>query len=358
MLVLLDAYLIFAALLFLGLLALDINRALAGREPKRRKAGNYTPKTLVMVPCKGAEEHLDEDLRSLKNQNYGRYSLVAIVDSPGDGAVSTIRQIGIKVMVSGRTHKKASGKVRALLTAMDSHRNYDAYVIADSDATFGRDWLSRLLAPLADKRVGISTAFPFFEPEGGFWSRVKMVWGFVGESLMETKMTRFGWGGSLAFRKDLMDNRALKMMSESVADDIAITRTATSKGLGIVYVRGARVKIRSDDGFLRFAEWSTRQTALSIFGNGKVLRYGLVYYSAEILVFLTGAAGAFAISPLLAVMLLHAAASIRRNFERSGEMRLDTALITLLIPFVYLSNLIAASGVRSITWRGARYRLR
>ncbi|MCL5238934.1 MAG: glycosyltransferase family 2 protein [Candidatus Marsarchaeota archaeon] len=355
---LLDAYLTFVTFVFLCLLAMDINGTLRKPDDTQTRSKTYRPRVLVMVPCKGEEKRLRQNLESLKAQAYGRYSVVAIVDAKTDGAVAAIRQSGVSMMVASGPRGAGSGKVRALLHAMKRLRGFEVYVVADSDVNFSREWLGRLIAPLSNKRVGISTSYPFFEPKAGFWSRVKMVWGFVGNSLMESSLTRFGWGGSLAFRKALMDRRAMERMSRSVSDDISVTNTCKMKGLKIAYVPEARMRIACDDTLLVFAEWANRQTSLSVLGNRRVLYYGITYYSAEILVLLTGIIGTLLLSPIFLVLLLHAARSVWKTFARAGEARADTALIALLIPFIYLVNLAAATGTRSITWRGARYRLR
>ena len=98
----------------------------------------------------------------------------------------------------------------------------DAYVIADSDIFVKESWLSDLVAPLNNKNVGLSATFPYFSAKTGFWSRVKMIWGFVGQGMMESKTLRFGWGGSLAFRRDLLDEQDFDHLCGALSDDMAI----------------------------------------------------------------------------------------------------------------------------------------
>lgn len=322
---------------------------------------DFNPRVLVIVPCKGLDFKLEENLRSIKQQEYKRFAVVAVVDSMSDPAAKKIIESRIRMVVSSYKSEKASGKVKAILTALKLFRNFDVYVIADSDIYVGRNWLSSLVRPLADPGVGISTSYPRFIPIHGFWSRVKFVWGFVGEGLMDSELTRFGWGGSIAFRKSFMDKEALGMLSNSrysVSDDICLTKTARSRGLKIAYTNRSQPRVYSSDTLGSFIEWSNRQTALSILGYRNNLYYGIAFYTAEILLFISGTAMSLLVSPLFIILLLHLAKSELKTYRRARTSNPMIALITIAMPFIYLCNLIAASRLKQITWRGRRYTIR
>ena len=276
---LIAAYVMFIIFVFLGMALIDLAPLLKrSREVEYGKA--YTPKTLVMVPCRGEDLTLKDNLVSISAQNYKNYSVMAIVDSADDPAVRYIRQAGMKFIVSDHKGGRSSGKVRAIITALKRFRGYDAYVIADSDILVGKNWLGELISPLQDGKIGVSTTFPKFVPRAGFWSKVKLVWGFVGEGMMKSASTRFGWGGSLAFRKELVNRKTMAMLEDSrysVSDDICITRAAREAGLGLAYVGSAQPIVNSDDSFRKFIEWANRQTALSILGYRRNLYYGAAF---------------------------------------------------------------------------------
>lgn len=63
-----------------------VRRALA--EPM----GVFAPKAAVILPCKGAEAGLAENLRALFEQDYGDYELIFVVASEDDAALPVIRQ--------------------------------------------------------------------------------------------------------------------------------------------------------------------------------------------------------------------------------------------------------------------------
>lgn len=349
----------FALLVFAFLMTLDLSNFWASRKAKTAEYPLFNPKALVMIPCKGEDLNLKENLISIKSQDYKNYRAIAIIDSNNDGAMNSILSAGMDFIISGSRCSNCSGKVRAIATAIEKFPDYAVYVIADSDISVNKEWLSRIVAPLQDKSVGISTMFPYFNPVSGFWSKVKLVWGFVGESLMRSERTRFGWGGSLAFRRSLVEDSMdfFKNSDFSVSDDITLTKLCRKKGLSIAYTKESQPKVNCKESLESLMEWSNRQTALSILGHKKNLYMGLIFYSAEIVTLISSILLTI-VSPLFLLLLLHFGFSLIKTYKRAGRKDPEIALITALMPFLYLSNLIMASRMESITWRGREYKLR
>ncbi len=354
---------VFIVTVFLLLAAIDTAGAYRKHKPQalslRRK--KFAPSVLVIIPCKGLDFELYKNLVSVKGQVFPDFEVVAVLDSEDDPARDSVLRAGIAYLISSSSCEGCSGKVRAISTAIESLPRHDVYVIADSDIRVDKGWLAAITAPLASRDTGLSTMYPYFKPVGGFWSNVKSVWGRVGEGLMAREATKFGWGGSLAFRKDLLDAKSFRFFKDSrfsVSDDICLTMVARRKGLKIAYVENPQPLVYSKDDALHFMEWANRQTALSILGNRNNLYAGLLFYSAESLVILSGILLSASVSPVFLILLSH---SIRSGFivsSKSKPRSLIAIPIALIIPFIYLANLLIASRMKSITWRGSIYKLR
>ena len=346
---------IYFALLLLILLGLTYIASV------RMEPENYPPfselSVLVIVPCKGIDYSLEENLRSIVDQDYPNYRVLAVVDAGDDPSVPIIERAGMKWGIAQDQCSGCSGKVRAIASAVRNNPDFDIYVIADSDIVAGKDWLARLVSPFGSKEIGISTTFPYFNPVGGFWSRVKLIWGFVGLGMMESRLTRFGWGGSLAFRSSLLQGNGMEFFRSYVSDDIAITKLCKEAKLGIAYVKEAMPMINSPDDFRTFMEWANRQTALSIYATRNVFHYGILFYGATILLFVSAVIFSIAISPFFLILFLPSAINGARASTRSGRWPLSSFLISLIIPFIYLYNLVRASRMKKITWRGRDYTL-
>lgn len=315
------------------------------------------PRVLVVLPCRGVDHRFEENLKSLQSLNYENYSIVAIVDSMRDKAVKYLKKYGFRIEKSSSKCDTCSGKVRALSTAFENNTEYDIYAVVDSDAQVGRNWLAKLVGPLTRPSVGVSTTFPIFVPDGGFWSVIKSVWGMVGTGMMQSKITRFIWGGSMAFRTDLLDKESLQEFKRMVSDDVAIMRLCKSKDKEVVYVKEAAPYIYSPDDFNSFFEWANRQTALSIYGSNSILKYGISYYSLQIFLFISSICLAiFVFWPLIFLMLPMVITAFK-NSRNTPVRKLPVFLSTFLIPFLYVTNLLIASRMKSINWRGKIYKL-
>ncbi len=310
-------------------------------------------RTLVIVPCRGIDHSLLKNLKSITSQDYSA-DYIAVVDSEDDKAVPYIMEAGINYIVSDYPCVKCSGKVKAISTAVTRYPDYEVYVIADSDITPDRNWLRLLVSPLQDNSNGISTTFPYFYPVGGFWSKFKAVWGTVGQSLMESERTRFGWGGSLAFRNTLISGN-MRYFSEAISDDTALTKICKDAGLKIAYVREIRPKVESPEKFSEFLEWANRQTALSINSSRNVFMYGMIYYSMYIFLFLSAFALSF-YNFIFIFLFIPFVIGIVKMYRRTVIKYPSFIIMYLIMPFFYLANLVSARMMDSIEWRGRTYR--
>ena len=311
---------------------------------------------LVMVPCRGVDFTLKETLESIRDLEYSGFQAVCIVDSEDDPSVPIIREVGLRTLISSAACKDCSGKVRALCTAMMETPGFDYYVIADSDIIVERDWLSCLLSPLHDERVGLSTTFPVFQPDSKFWSKMKSVWGMVGLSMMKSRRTRFGWGGSLAFRRDLVDGY-MPVFCSSVSDDVALSKICGKKALDIQYVEDARAIIRVKESRKSFFEWANRQTSLSVSSGGRVLAYGLAYFLAQCILIVSSLLLSFLVYPVFLLLLLPFATQSLRYRQVHRRLPASVVFIEFILPFVYSYNLLHAALVKDIEWRGRKYTL-
>ncbi|MGC8546267.1 MAG: glycosyltransferase [Thermoplasmata archaeon] len=340
-----------------GLLIIKLGRLNYNKE--KYEGGDYfNPKALIILPIKGKDFQMNLNLRSLKQQTYSNFRIIAVIDDENDESVDVLKEEGIEYLISDALCSECSGKVRAIYSALLRFRDFHCYVIADSDIRVERDWLGKLIKPLSKKDVGISTTFPKFYPEGGFWSYFKMYWGMIGESMMESSITRFAWGGSLAFRNDLLDDNDLKEFSSSISDDISLLNICKRKGLKVAYVKDATVLIHSPDNFRIFLEWSNRQTALSISSSNKIFLLGMIYYVLAsfliISVILMSILGYY-LFLLLLIPVFYISYSNYRNAPVKNGLFIAHNFI---LYFFYIYNLMAGKFKKNITWRGRNYQLK
>ncbi|MHB1621871.1 MAG: glycosyltransferase family 2 protein [Cuniculiplasma sp.] len=346
-------YFIIAILLviFVGQLFLSFPRRV-----KKIYSGSPSLETLIILPCRGIDFTFDENLKSLKNQSYKHYKLIAVVDSDDDLALEYIKNNRIDYILSDY-NSSGSGKVRAIATALRDFHDYEAYVIADSDVKADMTWLEELLKPLTEDTYGIATTFPYFEPRGGFWSRFKTAWGFVGTGMMQSELTVFGWGGSLAFKKDLIGSEELEKFSQSISDDMALTDICRMKGKRVAFVPESVATINSPDSWETFSEWSIRQTSLLLSKTKKAFTIGILLYGSEALLMIGALLLSILVSPYFIILFLPLILNEIKMFKRLRRKEPIFILIQIILPFFYVWNLVKGSRNRTIAWRGNIYDL-
>lgn len=348
----------FNILLAIGLLSTYFSKRDYLKDPARRVDESPRPTALVILPVKGIDYEMEKNFLSIQSQDYSSYDILSVVDDESDPSIEILKKLNVNYIVSDSTCRRCSGKVKAIHSALSNYRDYKYYAVADSDIRVKPNWLSSLLKPLSDPEVGVTTTFPVFYPRAGFWSKLKMYWGLVGQSMMESKLTRFVWGGSMCFRRDILDDASLSQFSNSISDDVAILRIVKGKGLRVVYVPNAQPEVHSIDNFSIFKEWSIRQTALSIDSSRRVFSFGMLYYLVSVYLLLSSVIlGAFHDFQFLIFLIPFVFSSIS-SFRKLPIKVPYFLLITFVLQFVYLANLVTGLASKKITWRGTSYTLR
>jgi ceramide glucosyltransferase len=120
-----------------------------------------TPPVSILKPVKGLDHGAYESFASFCDQDYPQFELVFAVADADDPAVAVIRRLqrehphrSIRLIVgqSFGANRKAS-----LLHHLSSEAAHEVLVISDSDMRVTRDYLRRVVAPLADRTVGLVT---------------------------------------------------------------------------------------------------------------------------------------------------------------------------------------------------------
>src|SRR5215510_11796345 len=169
---------IFGFLLFIQSFLALIATARFTRYALRRGAARqtrYQPKAVVIVPCRGLEQGFEENVQAILAQDYRDYEVIFVTDSENDPAHGVLARLLKQrrrlspptwMVVAGEA-KNQGQKVHNLLAALDtlnSIGHVEALVFADSDMRPARNWLTELVAPLGDHRVGATTGYRWYLP--------------------------------------------------------------------------------------------------------------------------------------------------------------------------------------------------
>jgi ceramide glucosyltransferase len=388
--------------LFLGLLLLaqSVNSLRDGfrfiryvRRSLGRAPAEFTPRTAVIIPIKGADQETEGNIGRFLAQRYPRYHMILVVEDENDPAYSMLNDLLVKtkqqtlgpettkVLVAGASESRGQ-KVHNLLRGLEAvDPQAEVVVFADADARPGAEWLRSLVAPLGNPTVTVSTGFRWYLPGKSFVSQLCAAWDTSIATLLGEHGRNFPWGGSMALR--VQDFKRLEVAerywASTVSDDYAVRRAVQDAGGWIRFEPRCLVASHQDSNLREFLRWSTRQMIITrayaptLWALGLIshILYGGTFVLGLLLVLNphVNSAARFGILALLAGILIlgMAKGGIRSRVAR--EVFPDERLaptgrdrcywnLTPLVPWVMLYNLITAGFKRRIEWRGIHYRLR
>ena len=347
------------------------------RRETSRPLPDFQPFASVIVPGRGLEPGLAENLRALLTQDYPGYEVLFVFDRADDRAVQVVEQliktsrVAAKIVIAGPATDSGQKvhNLRVAVTQIDPAS--EVLVFVDTDARPEKQWLRQLVAPLADEKLGASSGYRWFVPiNGGIASRLRSVWNASIASALGSDTTKnFCWGGSTAIRRTTFDRLAVgERWRGTVSDDFALTRFLREANLPIHFTPNCLVPSFGDCDFKELLEFTTRQIKITrvyaahlwlplLLGSSL---FTIVFFFGFILLILSK-------SPVLPVVLtllfaLGAIKSvIRWRAVNISTQRRDLAAHIFLWPFaslLYLYNAIVAGFSRRIKWRGITYELK
>ena len=138
------------------------------------------PPATVIVPVKGYDEGLRDNLAALAALDYPDYELIVAAHS-ADDIPAGVLPARVRVVLAHGAESAASEKIQNLTAAVRAARKRSQVLaFADSDGRVTTGWLRALVAPLAEPGVGASTGYRWFLPDPpDFWSLMRGVWDAV-----------------------------------------------------------------------------------------------------------------------------------------------------------------------------------
>lgn len=338
------------------------------------------PSTALIVPVKGSEAGLAENLRSLASQDHPRYELVIACADAADPALDVARgALGptCRVVVAGDPPPGTGEKVHNLIAAVGAvGRNAEVLAFADSDGRAQPDWLRKLTAPLLDRGLGASTGFRWHFPEdGGFWPLLRSVWDSSIVTTMDTDDKNFAWGGAMALRRETFESAdVLGHWRGAVSDDYRLAQAVRAAGTGVRFVPEAMVETPGRCGGPEFLAWTVRQLTITRVYSFRRWAAGcvshVVYCAAQVLCLAQVVLGnPFAgLGALLLIVLPGMASGGMRAYACAlvfphredwlGWNGWAYFWMTPLATWVWLYAFLRSGATRRIRWRGRIYELR
>ncbi len=331
-----------------------------------------TPPATVIVPVKGHDHGLAENLASLASLDYPDYELIVTARSAGDVSPASL-PAKARLILAGPGDPATGEKINNLLAAVrEARTESEVFVFADSDGRVSPHWLRALVSALHRPGVGASTGYRWHLPEQLTPANIlRSVWNAVIAGGMGPGRNRFCWGGAMAIRRETFF--ALDVPAwwrGAVSDDYRLSQAVDSAGLRIAFAPGALVASTDSTSMPEFLSWIRRQMMITRFYAPHLWRLAVFAHA----VYCAAMLAAFKIATVasIAALALQLAAGMYKGWNRIRCARLVLheypilfqtfgVLHVLLVPagaWLWLYSSLAAAFGNVIEWRGYRLRLR
>jgi len=199
----------------------------------------------VLKPLAGADEGLEENLRSFFEQRYSSFEILFAVRSLDDPSIAVVERlrkrypaVPSRLIVTGEA-PYPNAKVYSL-DRMLSEAAHDLVVMADSDTRVCSELLSTLAAEFQDKKLGMVTCPYRVVPGRSFWSTLEALGlntEFLGGVLLARMLDgmKFALGPTIAARREtLLRIGGFDAVKDYLAEDFVLGKLAAEHGYGVI----------------------------------------------------------------------------------------------------------------------------
>lgn len=358
----------------------------------KRDLHSYTPRVVLIVPCKNIDTNFEQNISSFYRQDYENFLLWFVVgdaNDPAYGALCRIRDRftgntnakDVRVLVSG-TGQSCSQKIHNLLYAYQQvPQDVEVLAFADSDIYVRPSWLYHLVHRLRLEKTGATTGYRWYVPEKNNFATLALVaMNAKIAQLLGNTIFNHTWGGSMAIKTKTFRELGLdKIWQKAVSDDLSLSIAVKGAHKKVEFAPGCLVVTTESTTWAKLFEFGRRQFIITKVTAPLMWLFGL-FSSVFAIAGLWGGlfmaiyaainhnphVRLFAFVPVLFFIMQLTRAILRQNMaaklfeEHWPKLRasavIDIALFWLWSLLILVLILSSAFG-RTIRWRGIRYKL-
>ncbi len=343
------------------------------------------PLALVVLCLRGGDPFLKHSLKLLMDQDYPRYGVQIVVDSPGDEAHGILREVfgvtppsNVEIQILTERQMTCSLKVSGLLQATRNlPENTGVVAIMDGDAVPHPGWLRELVTPIV-RGAGVSTGIRWYAPRRSTLGSLCRFW-WSSSAMPILMRLQVPWGGSMAVRGDLMRSDGLRScLQRAYGEDSVISQYALDHGERIEFPPTLVIVNREEIGVRDFFQFNVRQLISGRTSHDSwpwlVLHslascLALIYPLFRLCGLSVGGVADVAFAVYCVTMWsgeLAQAIAIRKVLVTRDETItgwnevgrwVDSALAIIVLPYLHFVAVLHAMTLRRVCWRGVWYRI-
>jgi ceramide glucosyltransferase len=210
-----------------------------------RETSDARPPVTLLVPLRGAEPLLEENLRAFAEQDYPNLQVVLGVARADDPALPIAQRVAAALpdrridIDVGEVAGARNPKLANVLSMMRLVRNA-TLILADSDTRVDRDYVRAVTAPLAQPEIGAVTCLFAGVPDGTFAAQLGAM--FMNEQFIPAALVdrllgplRHCFGPTNAFRAAVLESiGGFDALAPHLADDFMLGHLIAQRGLRVV----------------------------------------------------------------------------------------------------------------------------
>ena len=222
------------------------------RRERKSNRPKYTPKVAIIAPHYGWDKDTEGHVNSLLNQDYEGDHHIYFITHQINGDGYDISYPHLQRLVEAVNHADVflapniiennlprSQKIQNLITVIEAlPQDVEVIAFVDADVEIQQDWLSLLVNPLQDPKIGVTVGGRFYSPQNwDFPTFVEAIWVNYQLGLQGDHRFTMVWGGSNAFRRELLhQGDILKRWEYATIEDLNTTKAVRDLNLKIHFV--------------------------------------------------------------------------------------------------------------------------
>lgn len=227
---------------------------------------------LLIVPCRGAEPDLAENLERFFCQDHPNYRLRFVVEHPEDPAYDVIRgriaahpERRAEVLFAGEARGEAQ-KVHNLRSATaDIPPCVEVLAFADSDAAPPDHWLRALTSRLKEKGTAVVTGYRWFTADRLRFADLVVYSINAGYAMLLGRgAPNLVWGGSWAIARETFERLNIRgAWSGTICDDLKVADVLQKAGLHVEFEPACMIPVRNHGNWAWTLAFIERQFSLT-----------------------------------------------------------------------------------------------
>jgi cellulose synthase/poly-beta-1,6-N-acetylglucosamine synthase-like glycosyltransferase len=340
----------------------------------------------LIVPCKGLDIDLDENLRRLMSQDYESYEVIFAVDSLDDPACAVIQKVIQSSdtvsarLVNAGPASDTGQKIHNLLAATDSlSTKIEILAFVDSDARPKTNWLRHLVSNLNRPGFDAVTSYRWFAPRRATLGSLVLY--SINSAVMALTATRrptLLWGGTWAIRRSTFERSGLRLhWQQKLSDDLAASALFSKLGIRVSFEPRCIVTSPIDANTSQMWEFLCRQYYMGRWYRARVwwlsfaaisLMVGAFWSSVGMCYYGISTAASWTWLPAVGGASLYGFAALRAwwrqetsalyDIEVTRPIRAAKWFDVVAFPFTMLvawAGMVSSIANRRTTWRGIQY---